>query len=139
MSNIFAATALLALIGSAVSAANSQQNLTAAAQVAEGRSLFVTYCASCHGASGRGDGPVGQDFRVPPADLTQLAKHYDGVFVSAKMERIIDGRDVKAHGNVEMPIWGDVFKRREGLSEEAVKTRIKAIVKFLESIQERSS
>ena len=31
--------------------------------------MFVIYCTPCHGARGKGDGPVSTKF-VPPADLT---------------------------------------------------------------------
>ena len=44
-----------------------------------------------------------------------------------------------AHGTMEMPIWGDAFRDREGLSDQSVKVRIEAIVRYLASIQERSS
>jgi mono/diheme cytochrome c family protein len=141
MWRVVASTAALALVASAVSAAKSQQSPAGTARIAEGRTLFVSYCATCHGTSGHGDGPVGEDLRVRPADLTQLANRNGGRFVPARIQRIIDGRDmdVKEHGNIEMPVWGNAFKRREGLSEEAVRARIEAIVRYLESIQERSS
>jgi hypothetical protein len=38
-----------------------------------------------------------------------------------------------------MPAWGEVFKRRPGLDDRAVKARIEAIVRYLKSIQEQSS
>jgi mono/diheme cytochrome c family protein len=108
------------------------------ADTEDGRALFIAHCASCHGRSGRGDGPAAETLRVRPVDLTQLAKRSGGVFVDESVLRIIDGRGVKAHGNIEMPVWGDVFKRRQGLDDEAVKARIEAIVRYLRSIQEQS-
>lgn len=107
---------------------------------AEGRDLFITHCASCHGTTGRGDGPVSASLRAKPADLTQFAIKNGGVFPTARVQRIIDGRDVVAHGTREMPVWGSAFKRsKEGLDDPAVKSRIDAIVRFLESLQERAS
>ena len=38
--------------------------------VARGRALFRIYCFPCHGPNGKGDGPVGKVFEVPPADLS---------------------------------------------------------------------
>ncbi len=35
-----------------------------------GQALFRIYCFPCHGESGKGNGPVGKIFEVPPADLT---------------------------------------------------------------------
>jgi mono/diheme cytochrome c family protein len=49
--------------------------------VARGAELYQIQCAACHGASGRGDGPVGLTLRPPPADLSQHAVpgvHSDG-------------------------------------------------------------
>jgi len=39
------------------------------ASVQKGGELYVIYCTPCHGAQGRGNGPVSTKF-VPPADLT---------------------------------------------------------------------
>ncbi|MBI1734657.1 MAG: c-type cytochrome [Candidatus Rokubacteria bacterium] len=38
--------------------------------VATGRALYTQYCASCHGPSGRGDGPSAGGLATKPADLT---------------------------------------------------------------------
>lgn len=35
-----------------------------------GHALFMIYCFPCHGASGKGNGPVGKIFEVTPADLS---------------------------------------------------------------------
>ena len=35
-----------------------------------GEALFETNCASCHGASGRGDGPAATGLNPPPSDLS---------------------------------------------------------------------
>jgi mono/diheme cytochrome c family protein len=39
------------------------------ASVQKGGELFAIYCTPCHGAQGKGNGPVSTKF-VPPADLT---------------------------------------------------------------------
>jgi mono/diheme cytochrome c family protein len=113
----------------------------ARAQAEDGGALFKTYCASCHGANGRGTGPVAIFLRVPPADLTQIARRNKGAFPADQVYRIIDGRQsVKTHGDSQMPVWGDAFsKSLAGADEKAVSARIRALVAFLESIQERSA
>ena len=115
------------------------QRLADPALVDSGRALFATYCASCHGISGRGNGPAAEELRRRPADLTQYAKQNGGIFNGARMHSIVDGRAVKAHGTMDMPVWGDAFKWREGLPEDGIKIRIDALVRYLESIQERAS
>ena len=41
-----------------------------AADPAAGKALFEANCASCHGVSGKGDGPVGAALNPPPRDFT---------------------------------------------------------------------
>ena len=41
-----------------------------AAAIARGEQLFQTYCLMCHGADGKGTGPVAKGLPHPPADLT---------------------------------------------------------------------
>lgn len=103
------------------------------------RASFLTYCASCHGADGRGGGPVAEELRSRPPSLTQFAVRNGGVFPAERIQRIIDGRDqsIRAHGSFEMPVWGDAFRRRDGINEDAVRRRIESIVRFLREIQER--
>jgi mono/diheme cytochrome c family protein len=105
-----------------------------------GARLFRIHCATCHGTTARGDGPLAEQLRRVPPDLTQYTARNSGVFPTERVHRIIDGRDVPSHGNREMPVWGDAFREsREGLSDEAVKARIEAIVTYLRGIQQRAA
>jgi mono/diheme cytochrome c family protein len=75
-----------------------------------GAFLYRRYCAACHGAQGRGDGPVAPSLGERPTDLTALAKRHGGTFPFNDVVDAIDGtRSVRAHGVSEMPVWGDVF------------------------------
>ena len=101
-----------------------------------GRRLFNTYCASCHGTTGIGNGPVSAFLRRTPPDITGLSLANGGVFPNERLGRIIDGREIKAHGNRDMPVWGDAFKAMPGgYSEESVKARIMAVLVYLRSIE----
>jgi mono/diheme cytochrome c family protein len=76
-----------------------------------GRTLYLRYCASCHGRDGRGDGPVAPALGEKPIDLTQIAAAHGGEFPFVAVCEAIDGtRTVRAHGVSEMPIWGEVFQ-----------------------------
>jgi mono/diheme cytochrome c family protein len=76
-----------------------------------GRSLYLRYCASCHGRDGRGDGPVAPALGQKPTDLTQIAATHGGEFPFVAVCEAIDGtRTPRAHGVSEMPIWGEVFQ-----------------------------
>ena len=111
--------------------ANERQSLYS------GSDLFKTYCASCHGVAGKGDGALATQLRFPPADLTLLARRNKGKWDGDKVRRAIDGRDpVKGHGGTDMPVWGDAFKSsREGYSEDAVREKIQALEEHLRSLQ----
>jgi mono/diheme cytochrome c family protein len=106
----------------------------------DGHALYVRYCASCHGMSGKGDGPIAASLRQRPADLTQLAKRAGGRFDEPKVLSIIDGRrSVAEHGPREMPVWGAVFD--EELKEQLYKQytgllQSRVLVDYLRSLQE---
>lgn len=103
-----------------------------------GAALFRQHCASCHGTAGRGNGSMAPALRKVPPDLTQFAQRNGGVFPSERVRRIIDGREVSSHGDRSMPVWGDTFKRASPeASDDAASARIAALVRFLQSIQER--
>jgi mono/diheme cytochrome c family protein len=119
----------------AAAAAGAQQRTVFA-----GKSLFTTYCATCHGAMGRGDGPFAPSLRKRPPDLTQLAKQNGGTFPTERVTKVIDGRDAAPHGNSDMPVWGDAFSRTTIENDpESVREKIAALVKHVESLQERAA
>jgi len=77
---------------------------------ATGEQLYLRYCASCHGSSGRGDGSLAASIVPPPTDLTLLARSAGGKFDETAVMMAIDGRRlVVQHGPREMPVWGAVF------------------------------
>lgn len=105
-----------------------------------GARLFTTHCATCHGGSAKGNGPLAASLRHAPPDLTKYTARNGGVFPAERVRRIIDGREVASHGDREMPVWGNTFKTtKDGLSATDAKARIDAIVKYLEMIQERAA
>lgn len=102
----------------------------------DGSALYTTYCASCHGRTGRGDGPVAEFLKVPPSDLTQIARHW-GTFSPFILGQIIDGRHIlRAHGDSAMPVWGDAFRVVAGTDEAQTRARIDALIKHLEAMQQ---
>lgn len=85
-----------------------------------GAQLFQRYCASCHGKTAEGDGPVARTFRMEVPDLTRIAKRRGGEFPRDLVRRVIDGTDVKApHGSREMPVWGQDFWVAQGADDKA--------------------
>jgi mono/diheme cytochrome c family protein len=103
-----------------------------------GRDLFAFYCASCHGRDGKGDGPTAASLKTKPADLTAISKRRGGKFPHDEIAAFVSGMGapVAAHGSVDMPVWGPLFR---GLDDSPARTkvRINNLVSYLESIQAR--
>ena len=111
-----------------------------------GRVDYKDNCASCHGVSGKGDGPM-QSFLVkPPSDLTTIARRNGGKFPQELMWEVIDGRwsgDSGPHGSREMPVWGNEFKARAmtrpgdstRTAEWSARNRIVSLLMYLETVQ----
>jgi mono/diheme cytochrome c family protein len=129
------------LSGPALSAQRAVASTAAAtpAPAPDGATLFRTHCATCHGTSGRGDGPTAAAMRKAPTDLTGFARENGGVFPEQRLRRIIDGRDVASHGTREMPVWGIALRLSPEGGNASVEARITALVRYLQSIQERTA
>jgi mono/diheme cytochrome c family protein len=120
-----------------------------------GKAEFQSSCASCHGADGKGKGPISGQLKVLPADLTVLTKNNNGVFPTATVyETIYGSKIIAAHGTREMPIWGERFNPianlphavdppydaldpARDLREVVVRTRIQAVIDYLNRIQQK--
>jgi mono/diheme cytochrome c family protein len=118
-----------------------------------GKLEFQSSCATCHGADGKGNGPLREQLKVPPSDLTILARNNN--FPTNAVYETIDGsKTVPAHGTREMPIWGERFNPiinlphyvdpsywkmagPEQSPEVVVRKRILAVVDYLGRIQQK--
>ena len=128
------------MTGAAASSPRGQAGAQPAAPVktVPGSTIYMQYCASCHGTSGKGDGVVAPHLRRRPTDLTKITSQNKGVYPTDQLARVIDGRETaRTHGNPDMPVWGDALKKSLDGDEEIVKQRIRELVRYIESIQER--
>jgi mono/diheme cytochrome c family protein len=118
-------------------AAQTTANPAATAAVERGRVLFEQHCAVCHGKGGKGDGPAASATARKPTNVTLMQKRH-GAFFAAQAESAIRGTDpVVAHGVPGMLVWGAIFRAHARGDEAAVDARIRDLVAFMESIQER--
>ena len=133
-----------------------------AEEVDAGKAEYLSSCAPCHGADGKGKGPLSAKLKTKPADLTALAKKNNGVFPVSAVYEAIDGRDgIGSHGGREMPIWGcrhasspisptkrskrkayklDPYESHLDLScdpEDVIANRILSVIEYLRRIQEK--
>jgi len=138
---LVAASAALAIGGTTLTAgAGQKSNQVMQPLVIEsmyGPDLYRHYCATCHGRDAKGGGPAAAAMKVPPPDLTILARSRNGVFPSVEVESIIRGGTViTGHGSSDMPVWGPIFRALDP-SDAGGKARISSLVSHLASIQQR--
>ena len=102
----------------------------------DGKDLFVSYCASCHGMDAKGQGPVAPVLKVAVPDLTSIQKRRGGKFPVGDLEKFILGETAvkAAHGTTEMPVWGPVFKRVEK-DQDLGLVRVRRLVEYLKTLQ----
>jgi Cytochrome c len=102
----------------------------------DGKTLFVTYCAVCHGKAADGRGPMASVLKVHVPDLTEIAKRSGGKFPFERVQKRIDGTESAGvgHGTKEMPIWGPIFSQVT-TDQDFGRVRIYNLTKYLESLQ----
>jgi hypothetical protein len=96
----------------------------------------------------KGNGPLSENLKTKPTDLTVLSKINNGVFPLNSIYEIIDGRkSIGSHGTREMPIWGfrytpHTLRRTDDFiysppenREAVIHTRIMAVIDYLDRIQ----
>jgi mono/diheme cytochrome c family protein len=73
---------------------------------AEGRKLYLTYCASCHGEAGKGDGPAVQALPVKPGDHTNGSEMNQ--LSDTFLREIISKGGTAVGRSFMMPGWGQL-------------------------------
>jgi mono/diheme cytochrome c family protein len=128
--------AAVVLVGTAIG--GSAQDRSSPTYGVSGSYTYRTYCASCHGLKGKGDGPLAENLRFFPPDLAQLARRNGGRYPAEDVTRIVDGRNpIEGRGGPDMPVWGDAFKNPEtGFDEKKVRLKILSVVDYLKTLQE---
>jgi mono/diheme cytochrome c family protein len=131
------------LIFGAVNTGNAQEKVIKKVPVQQsdptsGKAMYANYCAACHGPAGKGDGPAASELKVPPVDLTQLAKKSNGKFPADHVRAILDfGANAPAHGTNDMPVWGQLFRALDQNDQVKVNLRIQNLVDYIGTLQAR--
>lgn len=79
-----------------------------AADVEQGKKLYGQFCATCHGQSGKGDGPGAAALNPKPRDHTD--KEYMSKMSDEEMMKVIKNGGVSVGKSPLMPPWGASLK-----------------------------
>ena len=102
----------------------------------DGREMYVTYCAPCHGMTGEGNGPAAPAFKQAPTNLTLLAKTHGGKYPRDAVKTTLTfGTNVPAHGDVKMPVWSDLFRSLDNQDSSLVNWRIHNLTHYVKTLQ----
>jgi mono/diheme cytochrome c family protein len=103
----------------------------------DGGKIYRNYCATCHGVSGNGNGPVVPALKTKVPRLTTLARRNHGTFPADRVRKVIAGdEDHAAHGSREMPVWGPIFHQIEN-DQDLGYVRLRNVTEYLKSIQQK--
>lgn len=136
--NALVLTAFLVLLATAASAQDKTVKKVPVkpSNPTSGAEMFKEYCAVCHGAAAKGDGPAASALKTPPPDLTTLAKRHDGAFPDAYVANVLrNGVQKPAHGSSEMPVWGPLFLTMNKDDDAQVNLRIANLTKYIKTLQ----
>ena len=124
-----ALASLAALLAADASIAGDKNRLRA---IGQGRALFLTHCAPCHGADARGAAP-GTDDGAP--DLTRIEER-DGAFDPVHVAKHVDGRRLDGARPHRMPRWGEQFARSWPRGEAWAAAQVWKLTRYLDFVQE---
>jgi mono/diheme cytochrome c family protein len=94
-----------------------------AQDAAKGEQVYKTYCLTCHGPTGDGQGPVGKTLNPPPRDFTQGDFKYGGT--DQDIFDVISNGAASKGGSALMAPWGAVIPEADRWS----------LVKYIRSLQ----
>lgn len=102
----------------------------------DGKQMYTSYCAPCHGVDGRGHGPAAVALRTQPIDLTGVARANHGKFPDTHIISVLEfGSEVRAHGSAEMPVWGPILGKMNHVNSQDKDLRMSNLSRYLETIQ----
>ncbi len=104
----------------------------------DGKQMYTSYCAPCHGVDGRGHGPAATALKTQPTDLTGLAKANHGKYPDTHVVSVMRfGTEMHAHGSAEMPVWGTILGKMSKVNPQEKDLRTSNLSRYLETLQVR--
>jgi len=106
----------------------------------DGREMYAKYCASCHGLTGKGDSPAAPAFKHPPANLTRLAAENGGEFPALLVVYTLKfGPNDRAHGDIQMPVWNNIFREMDwySMDDSIPQIRTRVLTEYIKTLQSK--
>ncbi|AWD23087.1 c-type cytochrome [Fuscovulum blasticum] len=104
---------------------------------------FAAFCSSCHGAGGKGDGPMAADLEHKPADLTGLSRRNGGTFPKLRVMAKIWGYTGGKNGAAIMPNFGPLldsplvpYDSGDGI-QSPTPERLVQLAEYVETLQKK--
>ncbi len=136
---VLGTTALLTTVVAALASCTTMSEYSVVPHEYSGVRLYQTFCSSCHGLTGRGDGPLQPLLRGGAPDLTRISERRGGKFPESEIREIVDGRKaLNAHGTSQMPVWGFEFYSGAGTERSAraqADKTVNRLVDYLKTLQ----
>jgi len=92
-------------------------------QLTSGKKIFTESCVTCHGESGKGDGPAAASFKQKPADFTD-AEHSKFYSDQGRIYLI-----KKGSVNTPMPAWENILSENDIQSVYAYVRSLRSTIK----------
>jgi mono/diheme cytochrome c family protein len=102
----------------------------------DGPTLFMTYCAVCHGQGADGRGAHGAYLENAGSGLDKDREAERRCLPAGTRGNIIAGTESSGHGTRQMPVWGPLFSEITS-DRDYGKVRLYNVAKYLESIQKQ--
>lgn len=100
---------------------------------ADGKQMYTSYCAPCHGVDGRGHGPAASALKVPATDLSQLAAKNGGKLPETHLVAVL--RFGVEHTASQMPVWNQMFAHMNNMAPMIREQRTTNLITYLRTLQ----
>jgi cytochrome c553 len=105
----------------------------------DGATLFEAYCASCHGSSGKGNGPAARAIPTPVPDLTRYSQMHEGDCLMSLLAELQTGHRGStepkvSEKDVDMPNWAPIFKSLSS-DQSLAYLRLRNVAAYVSKIQ----
>lgn len=101
-----------------------------------GAQMYQSYCASCHGAQGKGNGPAVEFLQTPAPDLTKLSLMNGGEYPEARVfAKLRHSSPSGSEASLTMPDWDRLFRNLHS-NQSQVNLREYNLTTYIQSLQE---